>query len=159
MSKSINVKTVRGSLRWILAAWIAFVFVQSLFFKFSNAPETQYIFGVLGGWSGLVWFAQYGAYGVGSAELIASILLLTRWWPWGAVFALCIMSGALFFHLFTPLGVFMPVFAEGVKTGETDGGMLFIMACLTWLSAMILILGDWLSSDSQIKRLLLQKSD
>lgn len=140
--------------RWILAVWIAFVFVQSLFFKFTGSAETRHIFGVLGEWSGLPWFAAYGGYGVGTAELIAAILLFSRWWAWGAILAFGIMTGAIFFHLFTPLGIAMPVFVEGVKTGETDGGLLFIMACMTWLASLILILRDWTSETSRIKQLL-----
>lgn len=147
-------KFILAQQRWILSIWIAFVFVQSLFFKFSNSPETQHIFGVLAAWSGQDWFALYGAWLVGIAELIAAILLFTRWWVWGAGLAFDIMSGAIFFHLFTPLGIAMPVFVDGVKTAETDGGLLFIMACLTWLAATLLLVKDWRSEHSQIRRLL-----
>lgn len=147
-------KFINQHLRWILAIWIAFVFIQSLFFKFTLSPETQHIFGVLGEWSGLDWFAEYGAYGVGSAELIASLLLFSRWWAWGALLAFEIMCGAIIFHLFTPLGLEMPVFENGVNTGETDGGLLFIMACLTWLSAIALVVKDWTSQGSQLRRIL-----
>ncbi|WP_245673372.1 hypothetical protein [Endozoicomonas ascidiicola] len=65
---------------WALSLYIAIVFVQSLFFKFTGAYETQHIFGVLGDWSGFQWFAEYGAYGVGSVELVASILLMISCW-------------------------------------------------------------------------------
>ncbi len=143
-----------GKIRWVLTLWIAFVFVQSLFFKFSNSLETQHIFGVLGEWSGLSWFAEYGAYGVGTAELIASVLLFTRWWAWGALLAFEIMCGAIVFHLFTPLGIEMPVFENGINSGETDGGLLFIMACLTWTSSMILVVKDFTSQDSMLRKVL-----
>ena len=145
------------NLRWILAVWIAFVFVQSLFFKFTGSAETQHIFGVLGEWSGLTWFAEFGAYGVGAAELLASILIFTRWWAWGSLLAFEIMCGAIVFHLFTPLGIEMPVFENGVNTGETDGGLLFIMACMTWLSAIALVVKDWTSEASQLRRVLPSK--
>lgn len=138
----------------ILSVWIAFVFVQSLFFKFTNSVETQHIFGVLGEWSGFDWFAAYGGYGVGIAELITSILLFTRFWPWGALMSFCIMSGAIFFHLFTPLGVAMPQFdANGMATGATDGGTLFILACTVWVSSAAILTRDWLSSQSQLRPL------
>ena len=140
---------------WLLAGWIAFVFLQSLFFKFAGAPETRYIFGILGHWSGLAWFGEYGAWLVGIAELIASLLLFSPRWPWGALLALGIMSGAIFFHLFTPLGIFMPVFDEsGMATDTTDGGLLFIMACMTWASALVLVLTDWLKPNGQLRRAL-----
>jgi hypothetical protein len=139
------------TLKKVLSIYIAFVFVQSLFFKFTNSLETQHIFGVLGQWSGVDWFARYGAYGVGSAELVASVLLFTRYHGAGAVMALGIMTGALFFHLFTPLGITMPVFENGTVVGD-DGGLLFGMACLVWLSALVLIVKDFVSSDGFLRQ-------
>ena len=69
---------------FLLALFVVFVFVQSLFFKFSNSPETIYIFeakldpwGASLGFPGL--FAPGGIFSakvVGSAELVASLLLL-----------------------------------------------------------------------------------
>ena len=139
--------------RYVGAAWIAFVFVQSLFFKFSGSYETQHIFGTLAEWSGLAWFGAYGAYMVGTAELIASILLFTRLWPWGAVLASGIMSGAIFFHLFTPLGISMPVFDAQGQIIDSDGGLLFIMACLTWTVSLALMVLDFKSEASTLSRL------
>jgi len=81
-------------------------------------------------------FIQYGGVGVGSVELIAASLILypaTR--LWGAILGLGVMSGAIFFHLFTPLGVDRIVDA----TGNTDGGVLFYMACGVWFSCIGLI--------------------
>jgi hypothetical protein len=52
------------------------------------------------------------------------------------------MSGAIIFHLFTPLGVVMPEFNEVGEVVGSDGGLLFIMACLVWLSAVFLSLRD-----------------
>lgn len=144
----------KANFQTLLAIWIAFVFLQSLFFKFSNSYETQHIFGTLGAWAGLPWFAHYGGYSVGVVELVAALLLFTGLRAWGAVIAFEVMSGAIMFHLFTPLGVVMPVFGEdGVVTGN-DGGTLFVMACLTWLCAAALIVTDWLSRDSRIRRVL-----
>ena len=125
--------------RWGLALWIAFVFVQSLFFKFSNSYETQHIFGEIGDWSGLTWFGHYGGYLIGSAELVAALLLMTSLWYWGAIMAAGIMVGAIIFHLFTPLGVVMPAFNDTGKIIGDDGGTLFIMACLTCCSAFGLV--------------------
>lgn len=142
-----------------LSVFIAFVFVQSLPFKFSNSLETQHIFGTLGEWSGITWFGLYGGYIIGIFELIASLLLLapllasfkTKHLPTilfklhtlGALLASAIMTGAIYFHLFTPLGIVMPQFdaTTGQQIGS-DSGILFIMACGTWLCAFILILFD-----------------
>ena len=49
-----------------------------------------------------------------------------------------VMSGAIFFHLFTPLGVVRVVDAAG----NTDGGVLFFMACGVWLGSVVLLYTD-----------------
>ncbi|MCL6269710.1 hypothetical protein M3P05_07130 [Sansalvadorimonas sp. 2012CJ34-2] len=122
-----------------LCIYIAVVFVQSLFFKFSGSPETEFIFGTLGKWSGIELFGQYGAYAVGVTELIASILLFTAYRFLGALVAAGTMSGAIFFHLFTPLGIKMPEFdASGNIVGD-DGGLLFVNACAVFLAAVIVL--------------------
>ena len=126
---------------WVLAIFIAIVFVQSLFFKFTNSFETQHIFGTIGEWMATIGlpdsvsgnFANYGGYAVGSVELIAAVLLLIRPTQFaGAVIAWVVISGAIFFHLFTPLGVSVVINAAG----ERDGGQLFAMACGVWFSAL-----------------------
>jgi hypothetical protein len=122
--------------------------VQSLFFKFSDSPETIYIFGKLETWAaglgapGL--FAPGGifsAYVVGSSELVASLLLVgglasgrALIHALGALMALGVISGAIFFHLFTPLGI------EVLNAdGSYDGGELFYFACGVWLASTVLI--------------------
>jgi hypothetical protein len=141
----------RAMLPVILTIWIAFVFLQSLFFKFTGSPETVHIFGTLDGWAAGLGFpglfapgGLFSAHVIGAAELVASgflLLSLTRRFHWlrpvGALMALGIISGAIMFHLFTPLGVAV-VNADG--TG--DGGLLFGMAVSVWLSAATLL---WLS--------------
>lgn len=137
-----------------LSLYIAFVFVQSLFFKFTDSPETQHIFGTLDVWAGGLGlpglFAPSGIfsqYVVGSAELVASILLLaglitgiTLIRVAGAALAVGVISGAIFFHLFTPLGVQV---VNG--DGSLDGGELFMLACGVWLAGMALL---WLQRDT-----------
>ena len=134
----------------VLTLYIAFVFIQSLFFKFSNSPETQYIFGTLNAWGATLGFQGlfapggiFSQYVVGSTELLASTLLLgglVLGWPLlhaaGALVSLGVISGAIFFHLFTPLGV------QVLNTdGTRDGGELFALACGVWIaSAAILFL-------------------
>lgn len=125
------------------AAFIAFVFIQSLFFKFTGSYETNYIFGTLGEWSGFEWFASVGGYAIGIMELIAAILLFTRFHGLGAILSVGIMTGAIYFHLFTPLGVVMPEFdAQGQIVGN-DGGLLFGMACIVWLCGVYLTVRDF----------------
>jgi uncharacterized membrane protein YphA (DoxX/SURF4 family) len=129
----------------VLIIYIAFVFIQSLFFKFSGAPETQHIFNTIDAWAedtlgfkGLfVPPGIFNAYVIASAELVASIMLLLGMFtarkimiPLGALMAFGIISGAIFFHLFTPLGINV----------QGDGGVLFFMACGVWISSVILLL-------------------
>jgi hypothetical protein len=125
----------RTLILWVLSVYIAIVFVQSLFFKFTGAYESIYIFSTLRAWSGIALCEPAGRWIIGSCELIASILLLTpRVRIFGACLAIGIMTGAIFFHLFTPLGV--------VILG--DGGELFTLACGVWISGWIIL---WLSAD------------
>jgi hypothetical protein len=70
------------------------------------------------------------------------ILLFTRVHGLGALMSLGIMSGAIIFHLFTPLGIVMPEFNEVGDIVGNDGGLLFGMACLVWLNAAFLSFRD-----------------
>ena len=130
-----------------LALYISIVFVQSLFFKFSGAPETVHIFGILAEWSGIHWFGEYGAYMVGGVELIASLLLLLGNRMLGALAAFGTMAGAVYFHLFTPLGIHMPEFDAAGNVVGNDGGLLFINACAILVASAVIIVMEL--SDSQ----------
>ncbi len=130
--------SIRTYLPWVLAVYIIVVFVQSLFFKFSNSPETVHIFTTVGTWLGIDLFSKYGGYVIGTGELIASILLIVpRTQALGALLALGIISGAIFFHLVSPLGVVVANPQTGV---ESDGGLLFILACGVWISAALILI-------------------
>ncbi len=130
-------------LPWVLILIPVFVFLQSLPFKFSGAKETQHIFTTIGDWfesiglTGLAEpFANYGAYGVGIVELIAAVLLLiTATRHWGALLGLGSLSGAIFFHLFTPLGVAVK-FPGAAPEGDPA---LFVMAVVAWLCLLALV--------------------
>lgn len=138
----------RSAVLIALTLYIAFVFIQSLFFKFTDSPETQYIFGTLDGWSASLGFPGlfahsgiFSQYVVGSAELVASGLLLAGLFGrmplvqvLGALMALGVISGAIFFHLFTPLGVQV----RNVD-GTLDGGELFALACGVWVAAALIV--------------------
>ena len=127
----------RKNLSLVLSIWIAFVFIQSLFFKFSGAPETVHIFTTIGNWMSTTlifgflsgFFIVYGAYTVGIIELIASGLLLRKKTRLiGSYIALLVIIGAIFFHLFTPLGIDIG-----------DGGVLFMMAISVLISSISII--------------------
>ena len=135
----------------VLTLFVSFVVIQSLFFKFTDSVETQYIFNTLDDWGASLGFAGlfghggiFSQYVVGSAELIASSLLLlglTRQLrilrPIGALLGLGVISGAIFFHLFTPLGVAVPN-----ADGSSDGGLLFGLACAVFASNLLLLAGS-----------------
>lgn len=115
---------------WALSAYIAFVFIQSLFFKFTGSEESIFIFTTLRVWSGITLFEPAGRWIIGMAELTASILLfIPRTRIFGAALAIGIMTGAISFHLFTPLGVEI----------MGDGGELFTLACGVWLSGWAIL--------------------
>lgn len=149
---------LKRNLHWLLTLFVAFVFVQSLFFKFSGSAETVYIFQAkLDPWAASLGFAGVFAPGgifsakvVGSFELLASLLLLAgaaiagqrAVQVLGAALGLGVISGAIFFHLFTPLGV-----AVVNSDGSSDGGELFMLACGVWVCCALLLWirrGVWL---------------
>ena len=107
---------------WLLRLVAAIILLQTLFFKFTASPESVYIFTKVG-------MEPWGRIGSGIAELIAAILILLPRTTWlGALIALGVMSGAIFFHL-TTLGIEV----------QGDGGLLFIYALLVFLSSAILL--------------------
>jgi uncharacterized membrane protein YphA (DoxX/SURF4 family) len=108
---------------WILQLVAAAILFQTLFFKFTGAEESVYIFTTLG-------MEPWGRIGSGVAELIACILLLTpRTVPLGAILALGVISGALVSHL-TKLGVVV----------KDDGGLLFGLAVVVFVASAIVLL-------------------
>jgi hypothetical protein len=137
-------KKFLGLIPHALALFIAGVFLDSLRYKFIDHPNTQVIFGKLNDWAGTIGFAGtfsptgiFSQYVIGSAELLASALLVFGIFPalrklqgFGALLALAIMTGAVSFHLFTPLGT----------DPNNDGGGLFVAACLVWLASLVLVI-------------------
>jgi uncharacterized membrane protein YphA (DoxX/SURF4 family) len=106
---------------WVLRIIAALIMLQTLYFKFTGADESVYIFSQLG-------MEPWGRIGTGVLELIASILILyPRTTFFGSVLATGLMSGAIVAHL-TKLGV----------TVKNDGGQLFIYALLVLVSSLIL---------------------
>ena len=106
-------------LSWALRLVAAIILLQTLFFKFSAAPESVYIFSQLG-------IEPWGRIGTGIAELIVSILLLISRTAWiGALGSLGVISGAIVAHL-TQLGIVV----------QGDGGALFFMALVVFASSL-----------------------
>lgn len=135
---------MKNIISWLLSVFIAFIFAQSLLFKFSGATETVIIFATIADWMASIGFAsllsnlfaQYGAYAVGTVELIEVVLvLLPKTRLAGALLSLAVISSAIFIHLFTPLGIDRMV----DLAGNTDGGALFYTACAVALSSLMLL--------------------
>ena len=109
-------------LTWLLRAVPAVILLQTLFFKFTAAPESVYIFETVG-------MEPVGRIGSGVAELIAGILLLIPRFSWiGAGIGAGVMSGAIFFHL-TKLGIAV----------QGDGGKLFFMALIVMICCLVIL--------------------
>lgn len=107
---------------WLLRGIAAVIMLQTLFFKFTAAPESVYIFSTLG-------IEPWGRIGTGILELIASVLILIpRTTAIGALMAVGIMAGAVLSHIF-----FLGIAVQG------DGGQLFIYALLVLVSSGILL--------------------
>jgi uncharacterized membrane protein YphA (DoxX/SURF4 family) len=113
---------------WAAQVVVAVVLAQTLFFKFTYAPETQVIFADRGG--------RPAATAVGIVELLCVVLLLIpRTAVFGAALALLVISGAIVTHL-TSLGIQV----VDPATGQGDGGLLFGLAVVVAVgSALVLV--------------------
>jgi len=107
---------------WICRIAAAVILLQTLFFKFTGAPESVYIFTKVG-------LEPYGRIGSGIAELTAAVLILIPATTWvGAGLALAVMFGAIFSHL-TVLGIEV----------MGDGGLLFGLALAVAICSAVLL--------------------
>jgi uncharacterized membrane protein YphA (DoxX/SURF4 family) len=98
------------------------ILLQTLYFKFTGAPESVFIFETLG-------MEPWGRWGAGFSELIAGILLLIPgYYMLGALFALAIISGAILSHIFV-LGIVI----------QNDGGSLFMLALVVFICCAFVI--------------------
>jgi putative oxidoreductase len=104
----------------------AAILLQTLYFKFTAAPESVHIFGTLG-------LEPWGRIGSGVAELVASVLLLVpRTTALGALLALGVIGGAIASHL-TILGIVV----------LDDGGALFALALAVFACSAVVLALHW----------------
>jgi len=119
----MKLSTTQNVISWILQLVAAVILLQTLFFKFTGAEESRYIFTTLG-------VEPWGRIASGIAELIAAVLLLTpRTITIGAILACGVMVGALGAHL-TKLGVVV----------QNDGGLLFALALVVFVCAGVVLI-------------------
>jgi hypothetical protein len=110
-------------LSWVLRLIAVGILVQTLYFKFTGAEESRYIFEKVG-------MEPWGRYASGVAELSASVLLLVpRTVVYGAGLSLMVISGAIVSHL-TKLGIVV----------KEDGGLLFVLACVVFAASLGVLL-------------------
>ena len=103
-------------LSWVLRISAAIILLQTLFFKFTAAPESVYIFTKVGA-------EPWGRIGSGVVELIAAILIMTPRFTWlGSLLAMSVMAGAILSHL-TLLGIEV----------QGDKGLLFALALIVFV--------------------------
>lgn len=108
----------RAALRWLPNLIAAVILLQTLYFKFSAAPESVYIFSTIGA-------EPAGRIGSGVVELVAAMFLLWPAFAWvGALLALGTMCGAILTHI-TMLGIEV----------QGDGGTLFALAVIVALAS------------------------
>jgi putative oxidoreductase len=114
---------MQSIISWVLQVVAAVILFQTLFFKFTGAEESVYIFTTVGA-------EPWGRIGSGVVELIAAILLLIpSTVTVGAIISMGVAGGAILSHL-TKLGIVV----------KDDGGLLFALAVTVLLSSAIILL-------------------
>lgn len=107
---------------WGARIMAAVIMLQTLYFKFSGAAESVYIFSTIG-------IEPWGRIGTGMLELIAAVLILINATAWvGAFLGLGLMAGAIVTHL-TVLGIEV----------KGDGGYLFLLAIIVAICCTIVL--------------------
>jgi len=119
---------------WACRIVAAIILLQTLFFKFTAAPESVYIFTKLGAFihtyvplASIGTVQVSGRIGSGIVELIAAVLLLTPRFVWaGAILAMAATGGAIVSHL-----TFLGIEVQG------DKGLLFFLAIAVFVTSGI----------------------
>ena len=115
-------------LPYLFAAWIAYVLLKYLPFKFAS---DSHLFQVLEDWAGMAWAEPHFRYLTGGVEaLICVLLFIPGLQVAGAALAFATMGSAILLHLFTPPGV----------DPYNDRGRLFLQACATLVAAAAILI-------------------
>ena len=113
---------IQNVVSWGTQLLVAGILLQTLFFKFTGAEESVYIFTTVGA-------EPWGRIGSGVLELIAAVLLLTpALVPYGAILTIGLMAGAIMSHL-TLLGIAV----------KGDGGLLFGLAVVSFVGSVAIL--------------------
>ena len=119
--------TVTTIFIWVLRLVAAVILLQTLFFKFTGAPESVYIFTKVGSGIGLNFLEPWGRIGSGVVELVASILILWPAFSWlGSLLVMGTAAAAILFHL-----IILGIDVQG------DHGLLFALAWAVLIASAI----------------------
>ena len=114
---------------WVAQLVAAGILLQTLFFKFTGAEESVYIFSTVGRFVHLAGVEPWGRIGSGVVELIASLLLLVpATASIGGAVAMGVMAGAILSHI-----VILGIEVKG------DGGLLFGLAVVVFVCGAIVV--------------------
>lgn len=106
----------------VLRTVVVVILFQTLYFKFTGAPESKFIFTTLG-------IEPWGRWFAGVSELVAGILLIVSATQLlGALIAMGVISGAILSHIFI-LGFVV----------QDDGGLLFGLACVVFICSALIV--------------------
>jgi uncharacterized membrane protein YphA (DoxX/SURF4 family) len=123
-----NLSKAQTVVTWILQLTVAVILLQTLFFKFTGAEESVYIFSTVGRY--LPGAEPWGRIGSGVVELIAALLLLIpATVSFGALITMSVMAGAIASHL-TILGIEV----------KGDGGLLFGLALTAFFGSLVILI-------------------
>jgi hypothetical protein len=127
---SWNGANIWTGMRWVGAVYVAFIFLWYEQYKLTGAEGSTDLFTTLTDWLGFHGHEKFMRIGVASCEIIASIfILIPAVQGLGAIGGIMLMTGAMFFHLVTPLGT----------DPYGDGGILFKEACSVWTTSWVVL--------------------
>lgn len=131
-------------LTWPAALFIAGTLLWYEQYKLTANPGSVWLFTTLTDWLFLDGHEKAMRLAVASMEILASILVVipfTR--VIGAALALGILSGAIFFHVVSPLGI----------DPYNDGARLFTEACEIWLLSAFILLVERAEAVTLLRRI------
>jgi putative oxidoreductase len=124
-----HLSRAQAVLSWIAQLAVAGILLQTLFFKFTGAEESVFIFTTLGRFVHVAGVEPWGRIGSGVIELIAGLMLLVPVTAsLGAGLAMGVMAGAIASH----------IFVLGIEV-KGDGGLLFALALTAFAASGIVL--------------------
>jgi uncharacterized membrane protein YphA (DoxX/SURF4 family) len=130
MTLSPRADRVLKLLAWPAAIWIAYELTWYQQFKLTGNEGSVHLFTILSDWLGTPGGEKPFRLFVAILEIFCAVfVLIPRTRMWGAALSLGTMSGAIFFHTVSPLGI----------DPYGDGGGLFKEAVFTWFMALFVL--------------------